>query len=110
MASFSGGGGSERLDESVVVCVRAGEIPKSRIASPNTDSTPVEADACRENRLGRVNLFELETRVPRVARPNAVCLESLFLDMGRKVRKELSEPFSGSGNHAPSPLVESVPP
>ena len=87
------GDGSERLDESVVVRVRADEIPQSRLARPNTDSAPVETDARRENWLGRVNLFELETRVPRVARPSAVCLESLFLDMGRKVRKELSEPF-----------------
>ena len=48
--------------------------------------------------------------MPRVTRPSAVCLQSLCLDMWRKVRKELSEPLSGSGNHVPSPWVEFVPP
>ena len=91
------GDGSQGLDESVVVCVRADEIPKGSVSGADTDSAPVETDACRENQFGRVDLLELETRVPRVSHPSAVGLESLLLDMGRKVRKELSEPFSGSG-------------
>ncbi len=104
------GDGSQSFDESVVVCVRADEIPQGSIAGADTDSAPVETDARRENRLGGVDLLELETGVPRVSHPSAICLECLLLDMGRKIRKELPEPFGGSGNHAPSPLLESRPP
>lgn len=77
------GDGSQGLDELVVVCMGADEIPHGRIACADTDSSPVESDAGRENRLGRVDLLELKTRVPRVTRPGVVCLECQLLGLGR---------------------------
>jgi hypothetical protein len=90
------GDGSKSLDKSVVVGVRTDEIPKGGISSSDTDSPPIETDPRRENRLGRMDLLKLETRVPRVSHPNSVGLESLLPDVRRKVGKQLSEPFSGS--------------
>lgn len=95
--------GSQGFDESIIVCVGTDEIPKGSIIRANTDRPPVQAYTNRKNRLGRVDLLKLQTRMPWVSQPSAVCLERLLLDMRRQVGKERAEPLSGSGNHALSP-------
>lgn len=81
---------SKRLDETVVVGVRADEKPQGGIAGEDANSSPVESDANGEDRLRRMDLFELEAGVPRIAHPDEVGLASVSAD-GAGDRRGASE-------------------
>lgn len=107
---LTNGGSLQRLNKTIVVCVRADEVPNGGVSGADTDCAPTKTDTNRENGLSCVDLLKLKPRVPRISQPCAVCAEGQLQNIWRKARKELSELFSGSGNHEPSPVVESAQP
>jgi len=88
--------------EIVVISVRADPKPVDRITFAQSQCAPTASNPNGVDRLCRVYLFEVETRMPRVLFPQSVVLPGLFANLLWQGAIVFDEVFGEIGVHSSS--------